>query len=224
VRGDMRKKSRTMTVDVSKSLAIQLFAYAREAERSVDYANRGPDQWDLLREYYGPKKQEALRGTVEQLERLIPTNPPLLERHQFEKAAFISLLRLPIVRLLNLKRLNWRFSHSEIIFIHQCFRGLMDTLRLRPAPPAQILVNMRMDFFACECIIARRLYGISELEKASRVEHFCQPDHIEHVTMDDLLERELTGVEKRGVGATGLNQVSIKAAQANGDVSRKTGT
>ena len=72
-----------MTVEIHKKLAIQLFAYAREAERSVDYANRGPDQWGLFREYYGPGKQTAIREIVDQLKPLVSSNSPIIERAGF---------------------------------------------------------------------------------------------------------------------------------------------
>ena len=194
------------TVEISKELAIKLFAYAREAERSVDFAHLGPDQWALLRDYYGLRKQEALREIVRQLSSLIPPDPPLLERHQFEKGGLIRRLRLPIIRLANLTKLNWKFSRAEIIFIRQCFQYLIDVLPLWPRPPAQVLVNLRMDLFACECMIENHLYGLPELEKASRVEHFCQPDHIEHVTIDDLVTGEKTAAASTGAGAGAMGK------------------
>ena len=199
-----------MTAEIHKKLAIQLFAYAREAERSVDFSTQGSDQWALLQNYYGSAKQRALREVVDQLKPLIPSYPPLLHRDQFSKGAFLSLLRLPFVRLANSTKRNWRFSRNEIIFIHQCFQCLIDTLPLQQAPPALLLVNMRMDFFTCEYIIKTRLHGVPEIDNASRVEHFCQSDYIEHVGIEDLLEHEKTRGETIDVKApTGSGSTTV---------------
>jgi hypothetical protein len=205
---DLRKACRKMTVEIPKKLAIQLFAYAREAERSVDFSYMGPDQWVLLQDYYGPGKQAALREIVDQLKPLIPSYPPLLARDQFFKGTLTWILRRPFIRLANLSKLKWRFSRNEIIFINQAFKCLLDIVPLRPVPPALTLVNMRLDLFTCECIIQRRLDGIPEIEKANRVEHFCQPDHIEHVKIEDLLEYEKTSGES----------IDVKAPTASGGI------
>jgi len=112
-----------MTVEIPKKLAIQLFAYAREAERSVDFSLLGPSQWVLLQDYYGPGKQAALREIVDQLKPLIPSYPPLLlDRDQFFKGTLTWILRRPFIRYANLTKLKWRFSRNEIIFINQTFK------------------------------------------------------------------------------------------------------
>jgi hypothetical protein len=189
---DLREDCDKMAAEVYKNLAIQLFAHAREAERSVDFVCMGPDQWALLKDYYGPGKQAALREIVDQLKPFIHPYSPLLDRKEFLKGSFSWLLRRPFIRMTNRTKKKWTFSGTEIAFIHQTFQCLIDILVLQPAPPALVLVNMRMDLYTCEHIIQRRLYGIPEIEIASRVEHFCQPDHIEHLKIEDLVENEKT--------------------------------
>ena len=67
--------------------------------------------------------------------------------------------------------------------------------------PAPLLFTMRMDLFTCGLIVRRRLQGVPEIEKASRIEHFCQSLYIDHVKIEDLLEFEKTAGGK--VDATG---------------------
>jgi hypothetical protein len=185
-----------MSVEIQKRLALQLFAYAREAERSVDFACHGPEQWASLRDYYGGEKREALRELLKQIEPFIPPYPPLLDRSQFYASDFLWLLRRPFIRLANRKRLDWQFAPREIVFIHQIFNYLLDLLAAEPAPPAQTLVNLRMDFSTCEDIIDTRLHGVPELGRALKVEHFCQNERGEYVKIKDLLEIETPGSEK----------------------------
>jgi hypothetical protein len=72
-----------MTVEIHKKLAIQLFACARQAERSVAFAQLGPDQWALLRDYYRHEKREYVREVVSQLEQFIPSPAPVIDRNAF---------------------------------------------------------------------------------------------------------------------------------------------
>jgi hypothetical protein len=209
--GDRRKEPRNMAVEIHKELAIQLFAYAREAERSAAFSCLGPEQWVLLRDYYGPGKQAALREIANRLKPLIPPSSPLVDRSQFLRGTFTWLVRRPFIRLANRTKLKWRFSRHEITFIHQTLQCWIDILSLQPAPPPLVLFNMRGDLFTCEHMIKRHLDGIPEIEKASRMEHFCQSDYIEHVRIEDLL----------GYDKTGSDGVDGKAASANGRIVRR---
>ena len=203
-----------MTVEIPKRLALELFAYAREAERSVDSASHGPEQWALLRDYYGEEKRDALRQMLKQIKPLIPTYLPLLERRQFDTTSFFWLLCRPFVRLANRKKLSWRFARNEIVFIHQSFNYLLDLLAIEPAPPALTLVNLRMDFWACEYLVETRLRGVPELEKAVHIEHFGQSDYIEHVKIKDLLECEALGDGRIDGDAPGANR-GMKSRSTN---------
>jgi hypothetical protein len=190
-----------MAAEIHKKLAIQISAYAREAERSVDFACMGPDQWIGLQGYYGPAKLAALRDIVDQLKPFMPSYPPLMDRRQFGKGSFAWLLRRPFIRMANLNKMKWRFSRDEIVFIHQTFQCLLEMLLLQPTPPAVVLVNMRTDLYMCECLIHRRLCGIPDIEKATRVEHFCQPSHLVHIRIEDLLESQQAGGDRNDLRA-----------------------
>jgi hypothetical protein len=181
-----------MTVEIHKKLAIQLFACARQAERSVAFAQLGPDQWALLRDYYRHEKREYVREVVSQLEQFIPSPAPLIDRNTFFKGTFVRLLRRPFIRLTNHSRLKWRFTHNEIIFIRQTLNCLVGMLPLQPVPPALTLFNLRMDCFTCKYIIDTHLHGTPELDVAVRVEHFCQSDYIAHAKIEELFEYEKT--------------------------------
>ena len=75
----MRKRSAV----IDKRFAIELYCYAREAERSVHFATRGSDQWTLFREYYSSEKMEAVNRVVQELKGLIPLDPPIVYRQHF---------------------------------------------------------------------------------------------------------------------------------------------
>jgi hypothetical protein len=200
-----------MAIEIHKELAVQLIAYAREAERSAAFACLGPEQWDPLRGYYGPGKQAALPETTNRLKPLIPAYSPLVDGSQFWEGRFTWLVRRPFILLANRTKLNWRFSRNEITFVHQTLQCWIDILSLQPASPPLVLFNVRSDLFTCQHVIRRRLDGIPEIEKASRMEHFCQSDYIEHVRIEDLLLHNKTGSD----GIDG------KAANAHGRIVRR---
>jgi hypothetical protein len=183
-----------VSLQISKNLAIRAFAYAREAERSVDYSCRGEGQWGLFQEYYAPTKQAGLREVVNQLKPLIPSAPPVLERQRFSKFVVPWFLLRPFAVLARQQKTTWRFPLDEIVFLHQTFQCLIEMLPLQPAPPSLTLINLRMDFWTCQYLIRRRLYGVPQIEQATRIEHFCQPEHIQHTKLEDLLERDKEGV------------------------------
>ena len=54
----------------------------------------------------------------------------------------------------------------------------------------------------CECLIHRRLCGIPDIEKATRVEHFCQPSHLVHIRIEDLLESQQAGGDRNDLRAS----------------------
>jgi hypothetical protein len=183
-----------MNIQISKNLAIRTFAYAREAERSVDYSFRGEGQWGLFKEYYAPTKQADLRDLVDQLKPLVPSFPPMIERQRFSESVVPWFLTRPFAVLANQKKTTWQFPLDEIVFLHQTFQCLIEMLPLQPAPPRLTLVNLRMDFWTCQYLIRRRLYGVPQIKQATRIEHFCQPEHIQHTELEDLLDRDKEGI------------------------------
>ncbi len=202
---ELKREPSTMKVEIPKRFAVQLFACAREAERSVAFAQLGPDQWVGLCDYYQHEKRELVRELVDRLERLVPAGAPLAERGPFLEGTLTWLVRRPWVLLTNRTRLKWRFTLKDLIFIRQTLNCLLETLPLEPAPPALILYNLRMDCFTCEQIIVQRLEGIPELERALRVEHFCQSDYLEHVRIVEFFEYEKTSGPSTGTDAPKAN-------------------
>ena len=175
-----------MRVEIDRGFALKLYCYARQAERSVDFALTGPGQWTLLREYYTPERRQALNALGERLRPIVPSDQPVLPREHFGKADFIWLLLRPITLILNHAKRTWRFAHTEVRFLTATFDSLLETLSKSSPPPASLLIELRMNLLMCEWIIARRLEGVTELQKASEIEHFCQSAYTRHVTMEEL--------------------------------------
>ena len=154
------------------------------------------DRWLLLNwgrcngpcsgDYYQRAKREFVRELVDQLELLIPSSPPLMDRNQFLNGTFIWFLRRPFIRLSNRNRLQWRFTaqrdhfhspNSQLFAWYASFAARTSGLNT---------IQPENGLFTCEHIIDSRLHGVPEIEKARGVEHFCQSDYIPHMKIEDL--------------------------------------
>lgn len=175
-----------MKIEIDKSFALKLYSYARQAERSVDFAIASSTQWARLLQYYASERQEGLHAIAQRLRCEIKNNGPVPARRHFESVDLVRIVLLPLTHLVNQTRRAWHFAHDEAHFISATFDSFIKTLSSMANPPEQCLIELRMDLFMCELIIERHLYGVPELRKAEKIEHFCQPDHIQHFTMEEL--------------------------------------
>jgi hypothetical protein len=179
----MRKHSAV----IDKRFAVELYCHAREAERSVHFATRGSNQWTLFREYYSSEKMKAVNRVVQELKGLIPLDPPLVFRQHFDTVGVLWVLSLPVTHLANATKQTWTFRRDEVIFIYYSFKCLIELLPLWPAPPAQVLINLRLDLLTCQRIIRRHLHGVALLDKADDVEHFCQSDYFPRLKIEEVV-------------------------------------
>jgi hypothetical protein len=175
-----------MGVSIKKEQALRFFCLARQAERSIDFALSSERQWDMLRQYYHGERLGMLECAVESLRGLTPPAAPPISRDQAFRLRLGWVLTYPARRLLNRLRASWRFEEKELQFILQTFRSVIDTLRRSQKPEARTLVQIRMDLYACQVIIERKLVGLPQARQAQRIEHFCQAAHIRPFKLEEI--------------------------------------
>jgi hypothetical protein len=170
---------------MDKRLALTLFCYCRQAERSVDFALSSAVQWRRLCDYYDAQKREGLAWMLENLRSLNADCHKAPHRTAFAIpvfAVFIAIWRL----LTNPLRSWWAFPASELGFIYTTLATFADALNYQNPPELSARINLRMDFNLCESFIQGRMLGLPEFQKASTIEHFCQAAHVKSVTMDEM--------------------------------------
>jgi hypothetical protein len=176
-----------MTIQIDKALALETYAYARQAERSVDFAIGSVSQWESLRQYYTGPRRDGLVKLVGRLRGLVRSNSVIPTRDRFYKQRWTTLIALPFMAIINQTKSAWRFSEGELVFFAEHLGNLLEILPSGEPPPRAGLIDLRMNLFMCQWIIERHLFGVSELKKANNIEHFCQPMHLRHFLMNEIM-------------------------------------
>jgi hypothetical protein len=177
-----------MWIPIPKELIIQLYCYSRQAERSVDAALW--TTWAELRDYYGEEKLAAIRLLIGKLRSLSPTSaasPPSSGEEITKAVSSPSLFRVLFGGWIAAWKKVYLFTHREISFMAVTLNCLFHTLRATDRPTNEALIALRMDLHACEYLIECRCYGLPQLVRAVRIEHFNQARHLVPVKMDDLI-------------------------------------
>jgi hypothetical protein len=169
------------------SSVLRIYCLARQAERSVDFALASQGQWDLFRQYYDQARLSRLHGLVRELETSSPNGSTSIKRDQILDTALSWALSYPVRWLLNQFRMRWTFSDGEMTYVTHVFRAFIEVTGSITQPDPKDLVQLRMDLFAAEMIIEKKLTGLSSLEKARNIEHFCQNDHRVYFSVEEVL-------------------------------------
>jgi hypothetical protein len=172
-------------VRVSKADAVELYAVCRQAERSIDHALHGAEQWAGLLHYYNADRRDRLRRVTARLSRVCegrsaPSRTSVL--HLSTRCP----LKIVAAMLANRLRNKWSFHPQEVAFIVSAMHAMTEFLAHERMPDSQSLVDCRMDLRASEDIIEMRLIRVPELRVAVRIEHYCQPAHLQSVSFADL--------------------------------------
>ncbi len=175
-----------MRITIDKKRALTTLCVARQAERSVDFALGSQSQWALLREYYDDERLQPVLDTLAHLEAATELSSRVISRDTVFPITVWGVLTYPLRWLVNHFRNRWRFRADEVQFMLLTLRTFLAALRSVAMPEAPTLVGMRMDLSCCEWIIGQRLAGVAEIDKAMRVEHFCQSDYLTFVTIQDV--------------------------------------
>lgn len=175
-----------MSVTIDKRLAIKCLCVSRQAERSIAFAIGSEKQWARLREYYDEIRMRPLLEAIDELDSLIGRR----SRTWSSEAVYPNLLAAgvtyPLKWLFNRLRNRWRFRSSEAEFLRDALVRFTEALHEVNKPEAPLLVNLRMDLSVGQTVIHNHLVGVADADKAMKVEHFCQPYHIRHVTIDEV--------------------------------------
>ena len=173
------------SIQIPKRLALLLFCYFRQGERSVDYGLSCPRSWPLLVEYYDSRLAALaeLRDTLKRASALPAAasgEQPLLKKGIF--APLICLWRLVSNRYRN----HWSFSTNEISVFASILERLAITVGSATPPPSDDLVALRMRCYECNRLIAQRLIGVPELHTANLIEHRFQSPWVKRFTLEEL--------------------------------------
>jgi hypothetical protein len=178
-----------MQIRLSKRQIIEIACYCREAERSVDKVLFA--HWSMLQEYYSPVKRAAIGRVIERLELLLPTcgerSYPSPIIGEFGWAQRLLEVRMLWNRIAGKWKKTWVFSDTVVYFIAAALRKLLALLDRPDKPDNSELIAMRKNFYDCQWLIDRRCYGLPELAKASRIDHFLISYHLVPVRMEELL-------------------------------------
>jgi hypothetical protein len=168
------------------SSVLRIYCLARQAERSIDFALASPEQWELFRQYYDETRLGMLHGLVRELETSSPNGSTSIKRDQIPGITLSWVLSYPMRWLLNQFRIRWAFSDEEMIYITLVFRAFIKVTGAITQPDPKHLVQLRMDLYVAEKIIEKKLTGLSSLEKAGDIEHFCQNDHRVYFSLEEV--------------------------------------
>ena len=126
-------------------------------------------------------------GLVRELEMSTLNGPASIKRDQIPGITLSWVLSYPLRWLLNQFRIRWKFSDEEMVYITPVFRAFIKATGAITQPDPKDLVQLRMDLYVAEKIVEKKLTGLSSLEKARDIEHFCQNDRRVHFSLEEVL-------------------------------------
>ncbi len=183
-----------MSIKMEKDLILRIYCLARQADRSISFALRS--SWESFREFYDDDRVNSLKTMVNLLPSIaLPSIAqkavPPITRGIVGDLTLFRVLSMPWKALFNRIRTSWRFRPIEVQLIRQVFDALVDHIQSPEKPDLRVLVQLRLDLCACEWLIEHKLFGLPILLKAARIEHFCQPDRLPHVKLEEVCERDV---------------------------------
>ena len=176
-----------MGIRLDKGEVIALYCYCRQAERSLDHALSGcGEPWRGLQEYYETGRREEVLALVKLLTNLGGDLRKVPARAAIAHMSFYSPMLFLVRRVANVWKSSWSFSRDEITFMLATMTRFLNVLETEEPDRLDERISLRMDLHACQRIIEDRSCGCRELRWANRVEHYLQPDFIEHVSLEQL--------------------------------------
>src|SRR5947209_18701509 len=144
-------ESNLMALEFTKAQALSFYCLARQAERSIARVLSPSCPCEPLREYYSESRLNQLEEAANSLRDF---SAPSISRYRMSEGAVWRVLTVGFGRLLNRFRSTWRFSLLEVQFLSQTLRAAVEFLRLPEKPHSEQLINLRMDLYACQWVIA----------------------------------------------------------------------
>jgi hypothetical protein len=137
--------------------------------------------------YNDETRLRMLYGLVRELETSNLNNSALITRDQIPDIALSRVLSYPMRWLLNQFRSEFTFSADEMSCVSLVFRAFIKMTGHVTQPDPKDLVQLRMDLHVAEGIIEKKLTGLSSLEEARDIEHFCQNDYRVYFSLEEVL-------------------------------------
>ena len=175
-----------MAFYLPKNTALTLFCLFRQAERSVHYALSCPSQWSQFVSYYDKAKQIQISEAIGMLKDAGAVQDNVPSRQGLAQDGFLSFVRCTAGFLTNPFKRSWAFSVREISFFSATFEHLLRILNNTDLPQREELIELRLDCFECHYVIARKLIGVPEIQRANSIDHFNQSEYVSHVTFQEV--------------------------------------
>jgi hypothetical protein len=176
-----------MKVPLDRDLAIRLYCYVFQAERSIACGLGAP--WQQLREYYSQARRVALDGLARNIaEKLASSGHRETGTTRDEVARETpGIFHVLLGRALNRWKRTFRFPGSFAEFLARTLKKLLQTLDSAPPPGQNDLIALRMDLCCCRSILEATCAGLAEISGARRLEHFWQAPWITPVRMGEII-------------------------------------
>jgi hypothetical protein len=185
-------RNRDDMVRMEKPLIVKLYCYIRQAERSVHRALANlPSGWPRFQEYYAGAREEAIRSLIHELSSrlspLVAEVPPPWRLVVDANLPMPGMFRILLGKWLTRWRRSWLFAKDEIQFFAWTLQTLLDVRALPTKPMADVLILLRMDCCSCGGFIDLRCWGLEELQRAKRIEHFDRTEWYPHLQLSEIL-------------------------------------
>jgi hypothetical protein len=178
-----------MKLKLKKELVIQLYCYTLQGERSIAFGLGTP--WSELRAYYLGEKMDALqRFTQHFAECLARQGVPFLALPRNEMGPYfpsVSLLQYFLGKWIANRKSQWTFPGPAGGFMAYALRSLVQALDSEIRPDQERLISLRIDLCTSRTMIENRCYGLRELLRARRIEHFWHADWIPSLRFEEVL-------------------------------------
>lgn len=173
-----------MSVALKKDLVLFIYCLARQTERSVDFSLHS--SWDEFRQFYNESRVQLLESAVDALRHLAPGCDRRIGAEEVFGGGLLWAICYPVNSFMNRGRGVWRFRPDEVQFLLQTICAAHETVQATRKPDAADLVKLRMDLHCCEVLIEHKLCGVPQLQEGARIEHYLQPEHLQHTRIDEL--------------------------------------
>jgi hypothetical protein len=142
---------------MNKELAVAVFCYCCQGERSVHRSIGSAAQWFGFLGFYDDSKRAGLDWILSKLKELGAHQHQPVHRDDVYTGTFATWLMALMHRMFQVHRTSKHVSAPELAFIQGTIAKLVEYLGYVEPPPSADLVELRMDLLTCQCIIGRRV-------------------------------------------------------------------
>jgi hypothetical protein len=178
-----------MKLKLEKDLVIALYCHTLRGERSIAFSLGAP--WSELRAYYLGKRMDALRRFAQYFtEGLSGQGVHFPAPHRNEMGPYfasVSLLQSFLGKWIANRKSHWTFAPPASGFMASALMSLVEALDSETRPDQERLISLRIDLCTSRTMIENRCYGLRELTRARRIEHFWQADWIPSLRFEEIL-------------------------------------